>query len=79
MPARVKDQVRDEVYAPAAARFVDHYGDAVTRSLHHMRAAVAYLETADDAAFDREVPEGSIDDPPYATDADRGLVAISRS
>ena len=79
MPARVKAEVRGEVYAPPGARFVDHYADAVERSLAHMRAAVAYAETLDDAAFDREVPEGSIDDPPYATDADRGLVQISRS
>jgi hypothetical protein len=73
MPADVKAQVRGEVYDAPWGRFCDHYADAVARSAHHLEAALALCEGGDEAAFDRAVPEGSLDDPPYAVDSDRGL------
>jgi hypothetical protein len=73
MPADVKAQVRGEVYDAPRGRFVDHYADAVARSTRHLEAALALCEGDDEAAFDREVPDGSLDDPPYAVDSERGL------
>jgi hypothetical protein len=73
MPADVKAQVRGEVYDAPWGRFCDHYADAVARSTHHLEAALALCDDGDQGAFDREVPEGSLDDPPYAVDAERGL------
>ena len=77
MPQSVKDEVRAEVYESHPARFVDHYAEAVQRSSTYIAAGLALVESpSDEAAFHRAVPEGSIDDPPYATDRDRGLVAL---
>jgi hypothetical protein len=72
MPRSVKDEVRGEVYELPRRGFVDHYGEAVTRSIAHIVAGLAFVEDGDAVAFQTAVPEGSIDDPPYATDADRG-------
>lgn len=76
MPPAVKEQVRGEVYDAPFGRFVDHYARAVERSRLAIEAALDYVEAPGrDARFDAVVPEGSIDDPPYATDLDRGLAA----
>ena len=76
MPQAVKDEVRGEVYDAPYGRFVDHYARAVLRSRSYLEAGLAFAADGDsDDAFDRVVPEGSIDDPPYATDLDRGLAS----
>jgi hypothetical protein len=74
VPAAVKEAVRGEVYDAPFGRFVDHYARAVERSRRAVEAALAFTEDpTQEARFDAVVPEGSIDDPPYATDLDRGL------
>jgi hypothetical protein len=74
VPASVKEEVRGELYDAPYGRFVDHYARAVERSRRAVEAALAFAEDPTlDERFDVVVPEGSIDDPPYATDLDRGL------
>ncbi len=73
MPEAVKEAVRSEVYA-TPRHFLDHYAEAVARSTTYIEAGLALAEAgAGEAAFDSIVPEGSIDDPPYATDHERGV------
>lgn len=76
MPVSVKEQVRDEVYQPTGQHFVEHYLEAVARSAKQVEAALAFVEDLDEVRFDRAVPEGSIDDPPYATERERGLAPL---
>ncbi|MEO6952098.1 MAG: hypothetical protein ABI321_09810 [Polyangia bacterium] len=71
MPQATKEAVRAEVYDDA--RFLEHYADAVQRSVAYTRAGLALADDGDVAAFDLVVLPGSIDDPPQATDRERGL------
>jgi hypothetical protein len=73
MPAEVKEKVRGEVYEAPWGRFRDHYADAVERSTRYLEAALEWCDRADEAVFDRCIPDGSLDDPPYAVDSERGL------
>jgi hypothetical protein len=75
MPQAVKEAVRGEVYD--RARFVAHYGQAVERSTRYLEAGLGLASANEDDRFDAIVPEGSIDDPPYATDAHRGLIPLA--
>jgi hypothetical protein len=61
MPEKVKREVRDEVYA-GSLRFVEHYAEAVTRSIAAIDLALGYADNSvSEAAFDEGLPEGSID------------------
>lgn len=70
MPEVTKEAVREEVYD--GARFVDHYAEAVQRSVAYVQAGLA-LADGDAATFERVVLPGSIDEPPHATLRERGL------
>lgn len=70
MPRATKDEVRAEVYDDAG--FVAHYGEAVARSRAYVEAALGLAAGADEASYHRVVLPGSIDDPPGATDRERG-------
>ena len=60
VPERVKAEVRPEVYDGV---FAAEFTRAVELSRRTLDAALALVDTGDDAAFDAAVPEGSIDPP----------------
>lgn len=68
-PEPEKQAMRPEVYESEDGPFVERFRVAVLRSRAYLDAALAFAEDpTTEAALDRQVPEGSIDEPHYPSE-----------
>lgn len=68
-PPALKEEVRPEVYEGVDGPFVERFRVGVVRSRRYLDAAFSFAEgELSEAELDATAPEGSIDEPPYASE-----------